>query len=78
MLNCNMTAIPMNENEKLQLNDGTEKEDERYYRSLVWGLIYLIHSRPGIYIYIFSIDIVSKFMHNPTKYHLGEAKRVLR
>ena len=42
---------------------------------MVGGLIYLTHTRPDI---AFSIGVVSRFMHSPSKHHLGVVKRILR
>lgn len=75
LLNCKTVATPMNVNEKLQLDDDIEKADGSYFRSLVGGLIYLTHTRPDI---SFSVGMISRFMHRPSKHHLGAAKRVLR
>ncbi|KAK2976159.1 hypothetical protein RJ640_001087 [Escallonia rubra] len=74
MLNCKVAATPMNVNEKLKIEDGTQSTDGRFFRSLVGGLIYLTHTRPDI---AFSVGVVSRFMHNPTAHHLGAAKRIL-
>ncbi|XP_043814061.1 secreted RxLR effector protein 161-like [Manihot esculenta] len=65
----------MNLNEKLQAEDGTEKADVTYFQRMVGGLNYLSHTRPDI---AFSVSVLSRFMHSPTKHHLGAAKRVLR
>lgn len=65
----------MNVNEKLSRDDGTEMANATYFRSLVGGLNYLSHTRPDI---AFSVGVVSRFMHNPNKLHLGAAKRILR
>ena len=75
MLNCKVVATPMNLDEKLQKEDGTEQANSSYFRSLVGGLLYLTHTRPDI---SFSIGVVSRFMHCPSNHHLGAAKRILR
>lgn len=75
MIDCKAASTPMNINEKLQLEDGTEKADATLFRSLVGGLIYLTHTRPDI---AFSVGMVSRFMHNPSRQHFGAAKRLLR
>ena len=75
MLNCKVVATPMNSNEKLQAEDGTERADARRFKSLVGGLIYLTHTRPDI---AFAVGVISRFMHCPSKQHLGAAKRLLR
>ncbi|RVW26239.1 Retrovirus-related Pol polyprotein from transposon TNT 1-94 [Vitis vinifera] len=75
MLNCKVVATLMNSNEKLQAEDGTERADARRFKSLVGGLIYLTHTRPDI---AFAVGVISRFMHCPSKQHLGAAKRLLR
>lgn len=64
MHNCKVVATPMNTNEKLQLEDGTEAVDPSSYRSLSGGLNYWTHTHPDI---MFSVSVVSRFMPNPTK-----------
>ena len=66
---------PMNTGEKLQKEDGTGKGNEKEFRSLVGGLNYLTHSRPDI---MYSVSMVSRFMHAPSKQHVGAAKRILK
>lgn len=75
MHNCKVATTPMNTNEKLQLEDGTEPTHPSYYRSLIGGLNYLTHTRPDI---MYSVSVLSRYMHSPTMQHLGAAKRVLR
>ena len=65
----------MNISEKLSANDGSGAANAKHYRSMVGGLNYLSHTRPDI---AFSIGVVSRFMHNPTKHHLGAVKRILQ
>lgn len=74
MLNCKVATTPMNTNDKLQHEDGTTNVDGKYFKSLVGGLIFLTHSQPDI---VFSVGVVSRFMHSPTKHHLGSTKRIL-
>ena len=75
MMNCKTVPTPMNTNEKLQVDDGTGWVDEKLFRSMVGGLIYLTHTRPDIAL---SVGIVSRFMHSPSKHHFGAAKRIIR
>ncbi|KAK9669666.1 hypothetical protein RND81_13G146900 [Saponaria officinalis] len=65
----------MNINEKLQHEDGTQGANPKHFRSLVGGLNYLIHTRPDI---AYSVSLVSRYLHSPTKQHFGAAKRILR
>lgn len=64
MEKCETVNTPMNPNEKLQKEDGTGKADEKLFRSLVGGLNYLTHTRPDI---AYSVSVVSRYMHSPTK-----------
>ncbi|XP_074301007.1 secreted RxLR effector protein 161-like [Silene latifolia] len=75
MENCEVAITPMNINEKLQKQDVTGPADESLFRSIVGGLNYLTHTRPDI---AFSVSKVSRFLHCPTKQHLGASKRILR
>ncbi|KAJ9542648.1 hypothetical protein OSB04_029154 [Centaurea solstitialis] len=74
MLDCNPTSTPMNVNESLRANDGTDLASARFFRRIVGGLNYLSHTRPDI---AFSVSAISRFMHNPTVHHLGAAKRII-
>ncbi|GKA42474.1 uncharacterized mitochondrial protein-like protein [Tanacetum coccineum] len=74
MQNCNGEATPMNPGEKLQQDDGTEFAYPSYYRSLVGGLNHLTNTRPDI---MFSVSVLSRYLHTPTMHHLGAATRVL-
>ncbi|PKU78993.1 putative mitochondrial protein [Dendrobium catenatum] len=75
MLSCKTFSTPMNTNEKLVQNDGTTKANEKVFRGIVGGLMYLTHSRPDI---MYSVNVISRFMNNPSVHHLGAAKRILR
>ena len=75
MQKCKVFSTPMNMNEKLSMDDGTGKADEKQFRSMVGNLMYLTHTRPDI---MFAVGLVSRFMHNPSMHHLGTAKRILR
>ncbi|KAM3271097.1 hypothetical protein P3S67_029300 [Capsicum chacoense] len=62
-------------NEKMVLDNGKGTTNASYFRSLVGGLNYLSHTRPDI---TFSVSLISRFMHSPSKQHLGADKRILR
>ena len=72
---CNAAATPMNINEKLQLDDDLGNANAKLFRSLIGGLNYLTNTRPDI---SFSVSVVSRFMHEPSKQHYGVARRILR
>ncbi|KAD4179777.1 hypothetical protein E3N88_28368 [Mikania micrantha] len=75
MEKCKSVTTPMNPHDKFTIVDGGENADGYTYRSLVGGLIYVTHTRPDI---AFAVGIVSRFMHSPSVYHFGAAKRILR
>ena len=75
MSNCNATSTPMNANERLTNEDGSGRADAKVSRSIVGGLIYLTHTRLDI---VFSVSLISRCKHSPTRHHLGAAKRILQ
>ncbi|KAM0988950.1 hypothetical protein ACFX2A_013056 [Malus domestica] len=72
---CKSVATPLITNEKLCKMDGSESADECLYRRMVGSLLYLTATRPDI---MYAASLLSRFMHNPTRIHMGTAKRVLR
>ncbi|XP_043807337.1 secreted RxLR effector protein 161-like [Manihot esculenta] len=74
MLNCKTAATPTNLNEKLHVDDGIELANASYFIRMVGGLIYLTHTRLDI---AFSVGVISKFIHYPSKHYLGVAKRFI-
>ncbi|KAI5312300.1 hypothetical protein L3X38_041473 [Prunus dulcis] len=75
MKDCKLVAIPFVVNEKLCKEDGSEAANESEFRQIVGSLLYLTATRPDV---MFASSLLARFMHNPTKKHLGTAKRVLR
>ncbi|CAL9007544.1 unnamed protein product [Prunus brigantina] len=72
---CKVVATPLAMNEKLSKEDGSEQADEGVYRQIVGSLLYLTATRPDI---MFAASLLARFMHGPTRKHMGTAKRVLR
>jgi len=72
---CKAVSTPMNQREKFIKEDGADKVDEGYYRSLIGCLMYLTTTRPDI---IFAVSLLSRFMHCASEVHLRAAKRILR
>lgn len=60
-------------NEKLVKQDGEGKADPTLYRSLVENLLYLTSTKLDI---MFASSLLSRFMHDPSKVHLGAAESV--
>ena len=75
MNNYKLVFTPMAFNEKLHLEDGAEKVDARNYRSLDGSLIYLTNTRLDI---VQPVNLISRFMNEPSKIHLTTVKRILR
>jgi transposase InsO family protein len=75
MEECKAVSTPMNQKEKLSKEDGAEKIDEGYYRSLIGCLMYLTATRPDI---LFAVSMLSRFMHCASEMHLKAARRILR
>ncbi|KAL0559650.1 hypothetical protein IC582_000013 [Cucumis melo] len=72
---CKAVSTPMNQKEKLCKEDGADKVDEGYFRSLIGCLMYLTATRPDI---LNAVSILSRFMHCASELHLKAAKRVIR
>ncbi|XP_020263962.1 uncharacterized protein LOC109839911 [Asparagus officinalis] len=75
MEECKTVSTPMNQKEKLSKEDGDDKTDEGYYRSLIGCLMYLTATRPDI---LFPVSLISRFMNCASEVHLRAAKRILR
>lgn len=72
---CKEIRTPMNQKEKLCKEDGADKVDDGYFRSLIGCLMYLTATRPAI---LNAVSIMSRFMHCASELHLKAAKRVIR
>ncbi|KAM1485555.1 hypothetical protein TB1_036396 [Malus domestica] len=72
---CKPVSTPLIANEKLKKEDGSEPADASLYKSIVGSLLYLTATRLDL---MFSASLLSRFMQNPSKIHMGTAKRVLR
>ena len=71
---CKEVSIPMNQKENLCKEDGTNKVDEGYFRSLIGCLMYLIATHLDI---MNVVSILTWFMHYASELHLKVAKRVI-
>ncbi|XP_059294734.1 secreted RxLR effector protein 161-like [Lycium ferocissimum] len=75
MENCKDMNTPMNQKEQLCKDDGAEKVEETYFRSLIGCLMYLTTIRPDI---LYDVSVLPRFMHCPSEVHLKAAKRIVR
>ena len=73
--NCNLMTTPLQVNEKLCKDDGHNKANEKFYRSMIGSLLYLTSTRPHI---MFASSYLSRLIQNPSQHHIGIAKRLLR
>ena len=62
----------MNQKEKLSKEDGADKVDEGYYRSLIGCLMYLTTTRSDI---LFVVSLFSRFMHCASEMHLRSSSK---
>ncbi|XP_022853301.1 uncharacterized protein LOC111374794 [Olea europaea var. sylvestris] len=74
MENCKPTEVPLGVNEKLSKEYGGGKANEGTYRRLIGNLLYLTSTRPDL---MFTMSLLSRFMHSPSDIHFKTAKRVL-
>ncbi|XP_047162164.1 uncharacterized mitochondrial protein AtMg00810-like [Vigna umbellata] len=74
MEKCKVVSTPIYQKEKLHKEDGANKVDEGYFRSLIGCLMYPLTIRPDI---LNAISILSRFMHCASELHLKAAKRVI-
>ena len=65
----------MEANTKLCFHEGKDLADETMYRQLVGNLTYLTLTRHDI---SFAVSIVSRYIKNPKKSHLEDARHILR
>ena len=74
MSECKEMSIPLDQNLKLYIDDGTQEGDGTLYCQLVGSLNYLTTTRPDI---TYVVNILSEFMANPSEIHWKDANKVL-
>lgn len=75
MMNCNSVSIRLTKfGFKLNQDHEIKKNDDTLYKQIIESLMYLTSTRPDIK---YSMNLVSRYMENPTKFHLLIAKRIL-
>ncbi|KAM1699905.1 hypothetical protein ACFX2K_031198 [Malus domestica] len=75
MDDCKPISMPVECGVKLTKHDKGESVDPTFFKSLVGSLRYLTCTRPDI---LYAVELVSRYMENPTTAHLKTAKRILR
>jgi len=72
---CKDALMPLQQNLKLQNDDGSKEVDATLYRQLVGSLIYLTTTKPNL---AFTVSTLSQFMSKPLESHWVEVKGILR
>ena len=72
---CKVAFVPLQQNNKLQVNDGLKYADATLYRQLVGSLIYLTTTRPDL---AYVVSVLSQFMTQPYENHWLVVEGVLR
>jgi hypothetical protein len=75
MTGCKPISIPLEQNVKLNANEGDLVEDTTMYRHIVGSLIYMTITRLDL---SYVVGVVSQFMQTPRKPHLDAMRRILR
>ena len=75
LLKCHTNDTPIEANHKLTLNKNDPTTEKSSYHKLVGRLLYLSHTCPVI---LYSVNVLSQFMHSPRQSHFQAAHRVLR
>ncbi|RVW40297.1 Retrovirus-related Pol polyprotein from transposon RE1 [Vitis vinifera] len=72
---CNSVITPSEVGLKLSKSGAGKRMDSTLYKQIVGSLMYLTSTRPDI---MHAINLISRYMENPTKVHLLAAKRIFR
>jgi hypothetical protein len=75
MTGCKPISIPLEQNVKLNADEGDLVEDTTMYRRIVGSLIYMTITRPDL---SYAVGVVNQFMQTPRKPHLDAVRRILR
>jgi hypothetical protein len=75
MMGCKLISIPLEQNVKLNADEGNLVEDTTMYRRILGSLIYMTIIRLDL---SYVIGVVSQFMQTPRKPHLDVLRCILR
>jgi hypothetical protein len=75
MTRCKPISIPLEQNVKLNVDEGNLVEDTTMYKRIVGNLIYMTITRPYL---SYAVGVVSQFMQTPQKPHLDVMRCLLR
>eukprot|EP00253_Pinus_taeda_P033215 PITA_33215 len=72
---CKLAAVPLQQNIKLQIGDGSKEANTTLYRQLVGSLIYVTTTRLDL---VYGVSVLSQYMSKSLESHWNAAKSVLR
>ncbi|RVW64469.1 Retrovirus-related Pol polyprotein from transposon RE2 [Vitis vinifera] len=72
---CNSVNTPSEVGLKLSKSGAGKRVDSTLYKQIVGSLMYLTSTKPDI---MHAVNLISRYMENPTKVHLLAAKRIFR
>ncbi len=75
MTGCKPISIPLEQNVKLNVDEGDLVEDTTMYRHIMGSLIYMTITRPNLR---YEVRVVSRFMQTPPKPHLDAMRHILK
>ncbi|XP_068339218.1 uncharacterized mitochondrial protein AtMg00810-like [Pyrus communis] len=75
MGDCKPISMPVECRVKLNKHDKGKRVDPTFFKSLVRSLCYLTCTRPDI---LYAVELVNRYMENPTTTHSKTTKRILR
>jgi hypothetical protein len=75
MMSYKPISIPLEQNVKLNADEGDLVEDTTMYRRIVGSLIYMTITRLNL---SYVVGVVGQFMQTPRKPHLDVVRRILR
>jgi hypothetical protein len=75
MMGCKPISIPLEQNVKLNVDEGNLVEDTTMYKCILGSLIYITITRPTLN---YVVGVLSQFMQTPQKPHLDVVRHILR
>lgn len=75
MIGCKPSAMPMEQNSKLERNGKDASVDATTYRRLVGRLLYLQATRSDV---TYSVNVLSQFVSDPRQSHMNAAVKILQ
>jgi len=74
MTGCKPISIPLEQNVKLNVDEGHLVEDTTMYKRIMGSLIYMTITRPDLN---YAVGVVNQFMQTPQEPHLDGVRCIL-